>query len=109
MMASRQKRKCCCCGTGYLREFGMVVEIRWLAGGSSLALAPCTDVDDKDLHALILQERFPDVNTAQELYDLIPMVVPQNSPFLRKAISPDFWNPSTFQEQGVYIYIYGIY
>ena len=30
MMASRQKRKCCCCGTGYLREFGMVVEIRWV-------------------------------------------------------------------------------
>ena len=107
--APKQKWKCRCCGTRYLRKFGMVVEIRWVSGGSSLSLAPCTDEDDEDWHALILQDRFRDVNTAQELYDLIPTVVPQKSPFLRKAIVSDFWEPSNFQEHCVYIYIYGIY
>ena len=102
MMATKQKWKCRCCGTGYLTKFGMVVEIRWVGGGASLSLAPCTDDDDKDLHALILQDRFPDVKTAEELYDLIPTVVPQESAFLRKAIPSDFWGGSAFQEHGVY-------
>ena len=54
------------------------------------------------MHAFILQDRFPDVKTAEELYDLIPTVVPQESAFLRKAIPSDFWGGSAFQEHGVY-------
>jgi hypothetical protein len=101
-LATKQKWKCRCCGAKYFTKFGMVVEIRWVGGGASLSLAPCTDDDDKDLHALILQDRFPDVKTAEELYDLIPTVVPQESAFLRKAIPSDFWGGSAYQDSGVY-------
>jgi hypothetical protein len=101
ILAPGQRWKCRCCGTKYLTKFGMIVEIRWVGGGASLSLAPCTDDDDKDLHACILQDKFPDVKTAEELYDLIPTVVPQESAFLRKAVQADFWG-GEYQDHGVY-------
>jgi hypothetical protein len=65
-------------------------------------LAPCTDQDDKDLHALILQEQFPNVRSAEELYELIPTVLPQESTFLRKAVPSDFWGGGAPTDFGVY-------
>jgi hypothetical protein len=82
ILATGQRWKCRCCGAKYWTKFGMVVEVRLVGGGASLSLAPCTDGDDKDFHALILQD----------LHDLIPTVVPQESAFLRKAVAADFWN-----------------
>ena len=102
ILAPKQRWKCRCCGAKYFTKFGMVVEIRWVGGGASLSLAPCTDDDDKDMHAMILQDRFPDVKTPEELYDLIPTVVPQESAFLRKAVPADFWGGSEYQDHGVY-------
>ena len=67
-----------------------------------MTLAPCTDQDDKDLHALILQEQFPDVRSAEELYELIPTVLPQESTFLRKAEPRDFWGGGAATDFGVY-------
>jgi hypothetical protein len=102
MLAPKQKWKCRCCGSGYKTKFGMVVEIRMVGAGASLSLAPCTDQDDKDLHALILQEQFPDVKSAEELYELIPTVLPQESTFLRKAVQSDFWGGGAPTDFGVY-------
>jgi hypothetical protein len=101
-MAPRQKWKCRCCGSKYLTKMGMIVEIRWIGGGASLSLADCTDDDDKDLHAMILQDKFAGAKTPEELYDMIPTVVPQESAFLRKAVPADFWGGSAFQDHGVY-------
>ena len=96
-----QKRHCLYCGAGYKTKFGMVVEIRRVGGGASLSLAPCTDDDDKDLHAMILQEQYPGVKSAEELYELIPTVIPQESAFLRKAVPADFLG-GTYTDFGVY-------
>jgi hypothetical protein len=92
ILATGQRWKCRCCGAKYWTKFGMVVDVRLVGGGASLSLAPCTDGDDKDLHALILQDQFPQAQTPDELYDFIPTVVPQESAFLRKAVAADFWN-----------------
>jgi len=101
ILASKQRWKCRCCGAKYLTKFGMVVEIRLVSGGTMLALADCCDADDKDLHTLILQEKFGHAQTPEELYDLIPTVLPQENAFLRKAVQREFWNgqPADF---GVY-------
>ena len=64
-------------------------------------MAPCTDDDDKDLHEMILQEQYPDVKSAEELYELIPMVLPQEPAFLRKAVPADFLG-GTYTDFGVY-------
>ena len=64
-------------------------------------MAPCADDDDKDVHAMILQEQYPDVKSAEELYELILMVLPQESAFLRKAVPADFWG-NTYTDFGVY-------
>jgi hypothetical protein len=92
ILASEQKWKCKCCGAKYMTKFGMVVEIRLVSGGFHLCLADCCDADDKDLHALILQEKFEQAQTPEELYDLIPTVLPQETAFLKKAVRSDFWN-----------------
>ena len=80
----------------------MVVEIRLLGGGVCLNLAPCLDSDDKDLHTLVLQEQFPDVKTPEELYELIPVVLPQVGTYLRKAVPADFWGGGPATDYGVY-------
>ena len=64
-------------------------------------MAPCTDDDGKDLHEMVLQEQYPDVKSAEELYELIPTVLPQESAFLRKAVRSDFWG-GTYTDSGVY-------
>ena len=101
ILAPKQKWHCRCCGAGYKTTFGMVAEIRMVGGGASLSLAPCTDDDDKDLHEMILQEQYPDVKSAEELYELIPMVLPQEPAFLRKAVPADFLG-GTYTDFGVY-------
>ena len=53
-----------------------------------LALADCCDADD----TLILQEKFAHAQTPEELYDLIPTVLPQENACLKKAVQTDFWN-----------------
>jgi hypothetical protein len=85
-----------------MTKFGMVVEIRWVGGGASLSLADCTDDDDKDMHNMIVEDRYADAKTPEELYDMIPTVVPQESAFLRKAVAADFWSGTPFQDHGVY-------
>ena len=108
--APKQKWKCRCCGTRYLTKFGMVVEIGWVAGGSALSLAPCTDEDDKDLHALILQDRFRDVNTAQELYDLIRRSCSRSRGSSGRRSSRTSGNRRTSRSTvSIYIYIRNIY
>ena len=100
-LAPKQKWFCRCCGASYKTRFGMVVLIRMVGGGDSLSLASCTDDDDNDLHEIILQEQYPDVNSAEELYELIPMVPTQETAFLRKAVPADFWG-ETYTDSGVY-------
>jgi hypothetical protein len=101
-LATKQKWRCTCCGANYMTKFGMVVEIRWVGGGASLSLADCTDDDDKDMHNMIVEDRYADAKTPEELYDMIPTVVPQESAFLRKAVAADFWSGTPFQDHGVY-------
>ena len=98
----KQGWKCRCCGAGYKVKFGMVVEIRLLGGGVCLNLAPCLDSDDKDAHTLVLQEQFPDVKTPEELYELLPVVLPQEGTYLRKAVPADFWGGGPATDFGVY-------
>jgi hypothetical protein len=42
------------------------------------------------------------VKSPEEVYDLIPTVVPQESAFLRKAVPRDFWGGGPFTDFGVY-------
>ena len=56
----------------------------------------------KDLHALILQDKYPDAKTPEELFEMFPTVLSQESAFLRKAVPKDFWNGCEFSEFGVY-------
>ena len=102
ILAPKQRWKCRCCGAKYATKFGMVVEMRLVSGGTMLTVADCCDHDDKDLHTLILQETYANVQTPEELYDRIPIVLPQENSLIRKAVPSDFWKgqePTTF---GVY-------
>ena len=85
-----------------MTKFGMVVEIRLVSGGTMLALADCCDQDDKHLHTLILQETYAHVQTPEELYDLIPIVLPQENALIRKAVPSDFWGGQAPTAFGVY-------
>ncbi|MFM7989624.1 MAG: hypothetical protein ACKPKO_60955, partial [Candidatus Fonsibacter sp.] len=71
---------------------GMLVEIREV-GTSDIyhALADCTDADDKDMKALIIEERFKSAKSPEELYHLVPTVEPTVGQCLRKAVQSDFW------------------
>ena len=100
----KQGWKCVCCGTGYKTKMGMLVETKILGSDQPLySLAPCTTHDDKDMHALILQDLLGDkVRTPEDLYKLIPEVLPSEGHFIRKAVQSDFWGGTAFLERGVY-------
>ena len=67
-----------------------------------LTVADCCDHDDKDLHTLILQETYANVQTPEELYDRIPTVLPQENSLIRKAVPSDFWKGQETTTFGVY-------
>ena len=64
-------------GANYKTRMGMLVEIREVGASDVFhALADCTDADDKDMKAIILEERFKNAKTPEELYHLVPTVEP---------------------------------
>jgi hypothetical protein len=104
-LACKQGWKCVCCGAGYKTKMGMMVETKIIGGELPLyALAPCSSGDDKDMHALILEDLMGDkVRTPEDLYEMIPEVLPSEGRFIRKAVPDDFWGGATgFVDRGVY-------
>jgi hypothetical protein len=103
-MAAKQNWKCVCCGTGYKTRMGMLIETRLVGNPTPLyALAPCCTHTEKDLKALILEDRYKgQVLTPEDLYAIIPDCPPTEGAFLRKAVRADFCSWLPFQAEGVY-------
>ena len=96
---SRLRWKCMCCGARYNSKFGMVVEVRLVHGSASLSVIP--DYNDDIFYK---RARFFGgllAQTPEELYDLIPTILPQERTCLRKAVAADFW-PGQDTCSGVY-------
>jgi hypothetical protein len=91
--------KCMCCGARYNSKFGMVVEVRLVHGSASLSVTPSSNSDSFDFRARFFGGLL--ARTPEELYDLIPTILPQERTCLRKAVAADFW-PGQDTCSGVY-------
>ena len=96
---SRLRWKCMCCGARYNSKFGMVVEVRLVHGSASLSVIPDSNDDSFDFRARFFGGLL--AQTPEELYDLIPTILPQERTCLRKAVAADFW-PGQDKCSGVY-------
>jgi hypothetical protein len=93
------KWKCMCCGARYNTKFGMVVEVRLVHGSASLSVIPDAHDDRFDFRARFFGGLL--AQTPEELYDLIPTILPQERTCLRKAVAADFF-PGQDECSGVY-------
>ena len=91
--------KCMCCGARYNSKFGMVVEVRLVHGSASLSVIPDSNDDSFEFRARFFGG-LPAL-TPEELYDLIPTILPQERTCLRKAVAADLW-PGQDKCSGVY-------
>ncbi len=103
-LATKQVWKCCCCGANYRTGMGMLVQTMLVGSDQPLyALAPVMNDDVKDLMTITLENEFGNrVKTPEDLYRLIPEVLPVEGRFIRKAVASDYCKWLTPPEYGVY-------
>jgi hypothetical protein len=104
ILACSQSWKCCCCGANYKTRMGMLVQTMLVGSDQPLyALAKIMNDDVKDLKTLTLENALGDkVRTPEDLYRLIPEVLPVEGRFIRKAVASDYCKWLTPPKYGVY-------